>query len=120
MEYTGHVVYTPVDGSLRVRVEAIYEFHFIFRAPPRGDGEGAVLPEVLPETYEEGMLYLAGRRTWHNATCRGPSPSLEEEGGGVARCDSLAAGSHSGAGQKRALRGHSGETGTGLLHGGFE
>ena len=98
VEYTGHVVYAPADGSLRVRVEAhlvrlsapgavreeaINEFHFIFRAPAReqGDGEGAVLPEVLPETYEEGMLYLEGRRRWHNATCRGPSPSLEEEGG---------------------------------------
>ena len=69
VECVGRVVYVGGDGSLRVCVEAhkvslatgerdfTNEFHFIFRA------EGASLPEqVQPDTYEEGMLYLEGRR----------------------------------------------------------
>lgn len=37
------------------------QFHFVFRCPSR-------TPQLLvqPETYEEGMLYLEGRRRWLN------------------------------------------------------
>ena len=56
-------------------------FHFIFRpaaaaAPPgsaggvdtlRQDVPPVCRREVLPETYEEGMLYLEGRRRWLNS-----------------------------------------------------
>ena len=87
------------DETLRVCVEAhklslrtgkrepANLFHFIFRpsatAEPPESAPGGVdtlrqdVPpvyrrEVLPETYEEGMLYLEGRRRWLN--------SLSEEG----------------------------------------
>ena len=73
VECVGRVVYVGTDGSLRVCVEAHKvslrtgarefnnEFHFIFRA------DGASIPEqVQPDTYEEGMLYLEGRRRWLN------------------------------------------------------
>lgn len=74
VEYVGRVVYVGDDGSLRVCVEAhkvslrtgvrdfTNEFHFIFRA----DGADGMPDGIQPETYEEGMLYLEGRRRWLN------------------------------------------------------
>ena len=99
IELIGRAVYAAEDETLRVCVEAhklslrtgkrepANLFHFIFRpsatAEPPESAPGGVdtlrqdVPpvyrrEVLPETYEEGMLYLEGRRRWLN--------SLSEEG----------------------------------------
>jgi acyl-coenzyme A thioesterase 9 len=88
LEYSGRVVYVANDSSLRVHVQAhrldlrtdareiMNDFHFIFRYDDDNDGiwdehnaksgsEGSH-PElqVQPDTYEEGMLYLEGRRRW--------------------------------------------------------
>ena len=66
---------TTSTTSLRVCVEAhkvnlatgerepTNEFHFIFRVPCE---QGASTPVPIPQTYEEGMLYLEGRRRWQN------------------------------------------------------
>lgn len=75
VELVGRVVYIGDDGSLRVCVEAhkvslrtdgsrefTNEFHFIFRAS--GGAVSSMPDQVQPETYEEGMLYLEGRRRW--------------------------------------------------------
>ena len=74
VEYVGRVVYVGDDGSLRVCVEAhkvsirtgvrdfTNEFHFIFSASSADQR----VPDVQPESYEEMMLYLEGRRRWVN------------------------------------------------------
>ena len=71
VEYVGRVVYAGEDNSLRVvvkahrlslrtgRTEPTNQFHFVFRS----SGEPL---SVQPDTYEEGMLYLEGRRRWLN------------------------------------------------------
>ena len=52
------------------RREATNVFHFIFR-PPEARATSSSTPRprraVQPETYEEGMLYLEGRRRWLNS-----------------------------------------------------
>ena len=81
LEYVGRVAYVASDGTLRVSVEAHHqslrhgtrqptcEFHFVFRAPESGIPE-----QVQPDSYEEGLLWLEGRRRWLiTATERGPS-----------------------------------------------
>ena len=79
VEYVGRVVYAAEDGSLRVNVKAhrlslrtgrcdpANQFHFIFSSSGR-------LLSVQPETYEEGMLYLEGRRRWLNDSGSAESP----------------------------------------------
>ena len=76
VEYIGRVVYAADDGSLRVTVEAhkvslrtgarepTNQFHFIFRRKASGTSPPPLI--VQPDTYEEGMLYLEGRRRWLN------------------------------------------------------
>ena len=85
VEYVGRVVYTAEDGSLRVFVEAhklslrtgqrdpTNEFHFVFRTRQDEHASGGVALTVQPETYEEGMLYLEGRRRWLASTAAGSS-----------------------------------------------
>ena len=84
VEYVGRVVYTAEDGSLRVFVEAhklslrtgqrdpTNEFHFVFRTRQDEHTSGGSALIVQPETYEEGMLYLEGRRRWLASTAAGP------------------------------------------------
>ena len=87
IELVGRGVYaseTCEDETLRVfveanklslssgRREATNVFHFIFRPPRPSTGEhGRPRRAVLPDTYEEGMLYLEGRRRWLNSQRNG-------------------------------------------------
>ena len=81
IELVSRAVYSGDDETVRVCVEAhkvslrsgrrepMNLFHFIFRVAA---ADGVQKRRVVqPDTYEEGMLYLEGRRRWLNS--QGPS-----------------------------------------------
>ena len=70
IEFVARVAYAADNGEIRVHVKAervslrsgrremTNQLNFTFGA----DADAATLPTVRPDTYEEGMVYLEGRR----------------------------------------------------------
>uniref|UniRef100_A0A7S0L8R4 HotDog ACOT-type domain-containing protein n=1 Tax=Coccolithus braarudii TaxID=221442 RepID=A0A7S0L8R4_9EUKA len=76
LEYVARVAFVCPNGSIRVLVEAqqldlcsgktelTNQLHFVFESKSSGQ------MQVHPSTYEEGMVYLEGRRRWMHRSKR--------------------------------------------------
>lgn len=90
LEFTSSIVYTttePTEKSILMHVQVIADvvnvetqsrvttntFHLTFKHLTTDDDHVPLVPPVLPDTYEEGVLYIEGRRRIASA-CQEPRP----------------------------------------------